>query len=63
MIFAPLGQFGQLAHIAVMGGTPAFLATVTLSMIAARAFDPRLMWDAAREGAKQPREAAVPVRA
>lgn len=48
MIFVPLGQFGELAHIQVMGGSPAFLATVVLSMIAARCFDPRLMWDAAR---------------
>jgi len=50
MIFAPLGQFGQLAHIQVMGATPAFLATVILSMLAAHLFDPRLLWDAAREG-------------
>lgn len=50
MIFAPLGQFGQLAHISVMGGCPAFLATVILSMFAARLFDPRLIWDAPRAG-------------
>jgi paraquat-inducible protein A len=51
LIFVPLGQFGQLAHIAVMGGTPAFLATVILSMAAARIFDPRLMWDAGKQQA------------
>ncbi|WP_428483154.1 paraquat-inducible protein A [Rhodopila sp.] len=45
IIFAPLVQFGELAHIDVMQGSPIFLATVVLSMIAARAFDPRLMWD------------------
>lgn len=46
MIFAPMGQFGQTVHINIMGGSPAFLATVVLSMIATRMFDPRLMWDA-----------------
>lgn len=50
MIFAPMIQFGQLAHFNFMGGTPAFLATVVLSMLATRMFDPRLMWDAARAG-------------
>lgn len=49
MIFAPMVQFGQLAHISVMSGSLAFLSMVVLSMIAARAFDPRLMWDAAEE--------------
>ncbi|MDQ2802884.1 MAG: paraquat-inducible protein A [Pseudomonadota bacterium] len=47
VIFVPMVQFGQLAHIAVHGGSPAFLAVVVLSMLAARVFDPRLMWDAA----------------
>jgi paraquat-inducible protein A len=51
MIFAPLGQFGSLIHIQIMGGCPAFLATVVFSMLAARVFDPRLMWDAATEDA------------
>lgn len=48
MIFAPMVQFGQTAHIAFMGAAPAFLATVVLSMLASHVFDPRLMWDAAR---------------
>ena len=48
MIFAPMIQFGQLAHFNFMGGTPAFLATVILSIVALRMFDPRLMWDAAQ---------------
>jgi paraquat-inducible protein A len=56
MIFSPMVQFGQLAHIDVMGGSLAFLSMVVLSMIAARAFDPRLMWDAAEAEAS----AAVP---
>ncbi len=47
IIFAPMVQFAQVAHIDVMGGSPAFLATVALSTVAARAFDPRLIWDAA----------------
>jgi paraquat-inducible protein A len=47
MIFAPMVQFGQLAHIDVMGGSLAFLSMVVLSMIAALTFDPRLMWDVA----------------
>lgn len=63
LIFVPLGQFGQLAHISVMGGTPAFLATVILSMIGARAFDPRLMWDAAKVRAKRRVAAPAAVRA
>ncbi len=51
MIFVPMIQFGQIAHIDVMGGSPAFIATVVLSMLAARVFDPRLIWDAAAEQA------------
>lgn len=47
MIFAPMVQFGQLAHINVEVGSLYFLSMVVLSMIAARLFDPRLMWDAA----------------
>ena len=47
MIFAPMVQFGQLAHINVMGGSFWFLSMVVLSMIAARVLDARLMWDAA----------------
>ena len=50
MIFAPMVQFGQTAHIAFMGAAPAFMATIVLSMLASRVFDPRLMWDAARDG-------------
>lgn len=48
MIFAPMVQFGQLAHINVRGGALAFLSMVVLSMVAARVFDPRMMWDAAQ---------------
>jgi paraquat-inducible protein A len=47
VVFTPMVQFGQLAHIDVRGGSTAFLAVVVISMIAARVFDPRLIWDAA----------------
>jgi paraquat-inducible protein A len=47
VIFAPMITLGQVAHIDFMGGALAFLTTVVLSMIAARVFDPRLLWDAA----------------
>lgn len=47
MIFTPMVQFGQLAHINVRNGCFAFLSMVVLSMIAAHVLDPRLMWDAA----------------
>jgi paraquat-inducible protein A len=48
-VFAPLVQFGQVAHIQVGGAVSAFIAVVVTSMFASRLFDPRLMWDAARE--------------
>jgi paraquat-inducible protein A len=51
MVFTPMVQLGQLGHFRIMGGAEAFLATVVLSMLAARALDPRLMWDVARPGA------------
>ena len=50
IVFTPLVQYGQIAHIEVHGGSPAFLAVVVISMAAARIFDPRLMWDAAERG-------------
>jgi len=53
MIFAPMIQFGQLAHFDYMGGCPAFLATVILSMLATESFDARLLWDAAQAGTQQ----------
>jgi paraquat-inducible protein A len=69
LVFAPMVPLGQLAHIDFMPGCPAFLATVVLSMLAARRFDPRLMWDVAlhveAERAddrinRQPRATALP---
>ncbi|MBV8592629.1 MAG: paraquat-inducible protein A [Acetobacteraceae bacterium] len=46
--FAPLMQVGQLLNVVVFPGAPAFLTVVVVSMFAAQAFDPRLIWDAAR---------------
>lgn len=62
LVFAPMVQFGGIAHIQVHGGSPAFLAVVVISMLAARSFDPRLMWDATEWGrrAGRPIEAAPP---
>jgi paraquat-inducible protein A len=48
LVFAPMIQFGQLAHFDFMGGAAAFLATVVLSMLATEVFDPRLLWDSMR---------------
>jgi paraquat-inducible protein A len=47
VIFVPMIQFGSLATASAAVGCDAFLAVVTLTMIASRIFDPRLMWDAA----------------
>ncbi|HEX2943196.1 MAG TPA: paraquat-inducible protein A [Rhodopila sp.] len=47
MIFAPMLQFGPLARITLGGGGSAFVAVIVLSTVAAKVFDPRLMWDAA----------------
>jgi paraquat-inducible protein A len=55
MVFAPMIQLGQLAHFDFMGGAAAFLATVVLSMLAAKAFDPRLLWDNAQSRSRRPR--------
>lgn len=48
-VFLPLIQFGALAHTDVAVGSVAFMLVVVCTMIASRAFDPRLMWDAALE--------------
>jgi paraquat-inducible protein A len=49
VIFVPMIQFGGLATASAGIGGVAFIAVVTLTMIASRIFDPRLMWDAAEE--------------
>jgi paraquat-inducible protein A len=47
-IFVPMIQFGGLATASAGIGGSAFILVVTLTMIASRIFDPRLLWDAAR---------------
>ena len=46
-ILVALVQFGQIATIDPNIGAVAFAGVVVLTMLAAEAFDPRLMWDAA----------------
>lgn len=48
-ILAALVQFGGLASIKAGSGAVAFGAVVVLSMFAAEAFDPRLIWDPVRK--------------
>ena len=52
-ILVALVQFGKLASVYPGPGAIAFAAVVILTMLAARSFDPRLMWDSAR--AAEPR--------
>jgi paraquat-inducible protein A len=49
-IVTALVQFGTLTTIEPGPGIASFAAVVVLTMIAVRAFDPRLMWDAAAAG-------------
>lgn len=50
-ILVALVQFGELTRVRVESGMIAFAAVVIVTMIAARSFDSRLMWDAAGERA------------
>lgn len=45
VFFVPLMHFGVLASSRAGWGATAFVAMTFLSMVAARCFDPRLMWD------------------
>ncbi len=45
--FVPVMQYNTLIYGRAEPAAPFFTAVVVLTMIAARAFDPRLMWDAA----------------
>jgi paraquat-inducible protein A len=45
--FVPVMQYNSLIYGRAEPAAPAFATVVVLTMIAARAFDPRLMWDAA----------------
>jgi paraquat-inducible protein A len=51
-IVTALVQFGNLTSIEPGSGIASFAAVVVLTMIATRAFDPRLMWDAAAAGGR-----------
>ncbi len=46
-VFLPLMQFDGIVSTNAADGAPPFLLVVVLTMLASRAFDPRLMWDAA----------------
>ena len=45
-LLVALVQFGVLATVEAKAGAVAFAAVVVITMFAAEAFDPRLMWDA-----------------
>lgn len=47
--FIPVTQYNAAMSSKAEAAAPAFTAVVLLTVIAARVFDPRLMWDAARE--------------
>ena len=46
--FVPVTQFNGLISSRAEAGAPAFTSVVLLTVVAARLFDPRLMWDADR---------------
>ena len=49
--FVPVMQYNSFIYGRAEPAAPAFAAVVILTMIAARTFDPRLMWDAAEKRA------------
>jgi len=49
--FVPVMQYNNFIYGRAEPAAPAFAAVVILTMIAARTFDPRLMWDAAGQRA------------
>jgi paraquat-inducible protein A len=61
-ILVALVQFGTLASVYPGPGAIAFAAVVILTMLAARSFDPRLMWDSAGMRARTS-SSAVPDKA
>jgi len=50
-VLAALVQFGTLTSVRVESGMVAFATVVIITMVAAKSFDTRLMWDAAGRGA------------
>ncbi len=60
-LLGALVQFGTLVTIAPGVGAVAFCAVVLLTIVAAEAFDPRLMWDAAARNPHRPFALRLPV--
>jgi paraquat-inducible protein A len=58
-ILVALVHFGGLVTITAGSGAVSFAGVVILTMLAAEAFDPRLMWDAAGQQAGQQAEATA----
>jgi paraquat-inducible protein A len=58
-ILVALVQFGKLASVYPGPGAIAFAAVVILTMLSARSFDPRLMWDSARTRAEMRRAETI----
>ena len=56
--FVPVMQYNAIIFGRAESAAPAFACVVVLTMIAARAFDPRLMWDAALSAVPTPRRFA-----
>jgi paraquat-inducible protein A len=52
-ILVPLMHFRDLVHTDAGGGATPFILVVALTMAASRAFDPRLLWDAALEHSRE----------
>jgi paraquat-inducible protein A len=61
-LLTSLVQMGSIAEVTAGPGAFAFAAVVVLTMLAARAFDPRLMWDALEENAGAGSAAVTPAR-
>ena len=60
-LLGALVQFGRVVTIEPGMGALAFCAVVFLTIFAAEAFDPRLMWDAAQRNAHRPFALRLPV--
>jgi paraquat-inducible protein A len=59
MMLVALARFGWVGSVVPGAGATAFCAVVIATMLAAQAFDPRLMWDAAgRNVARQAKPGA-----
>lgn len=61
-LLGALVQFGRVVTIEPGTGAVAFCAVVFITIFAAEAFDPRLMWDAAARNAHRPLALRQPVR-